>query len=270
MYDRQAQWATSEFSFGLMSPPPMSEVQLDMHAYPPHQAQPYLPPFQSAPHPPLFSPHIAPPFLYHGSPPPPEAFMPMPTDNFTVPSPLQVQDYWAYAGHHHNYTFSSQQMHTPSQPLRQVLEGFDSGATESGMQAHPPRRERRNGQSRNSTRWSHGSSFPGDCEAPAENNTKNQLNLDTIEGGGDTRTTVMIKNIPNKMSDRDLLDFIDRVCPRTIDFLYLRMDFQNGKLLVFSNGITTFSYRNFKGVMSVTPSLTLLQSKTCFILHVRS
>ena len=34
---------------------------------------------------------------------------------------------------------------------------------------------------------------------------------------------VMIKNIPNKMSDRHLIDFINDVCPRKIDFLYLRM-----------------------------------------------
>ncbi|TDL26263.1 hypothetical protein BD410DRAFT_813214 [Rickenella mellea] len=38
----------------------------------------------------------------------------------------------------------------------------------------------------------------------------------------------MIKNIPNKLSDRDLIEFIAKVCPRKIDFLYLRMDFQNG------------------------------------------
>lgn len=35
------------------------------------------------------------------------------------------------------------------------------------------------------------------------------------------------------MSDRDLLDFIERVCPRKIDFLYLRMDFQNGKSVTY-------------------------------------
>ncbi|KAK2463211.1 hypothetical protein APHAL10511_004866 [Amanita phalloides] len=57
---------------------------------------------------------------------------------------------------------------------------------------------------------------------------RNQLNLARIEDGQDTRTTVMIKNIPNKMSDRDLLNFIHKVCPRRIDFLYLRMDFKNG------------------------------------------
>jgi hypothetical protein len=57
---------------------------------------------------------------------------------------------------------------------------------------------------------------------------RNQLNLARIEDGQDTRTTVMIKNIPNKMSDRDLVAYIAGVCARKVDFLYLRMDFQNG------------------------------------------
>ncbi|TFK44789.1 hypothetical protein BDQ12DRAFT_35519 [Crucibulum laeve] len=57
---------------------------------------------------------------------------------------------------------------------------------------------------------------------------RNQLNLARIEEGLDTRTTVMVKNIPNKMSDKDLIAYIAKVCPRKIDFLYLRMDFQNG------------------------------------------
>ena len=65
----------------------------------------------------------------------------------------------------------------------------------------------------------------------AQVSEKNQLNIANIENGLDTRTTVMIKNIPNKMSDKDLMTFIDRVCPRRIDFLYLRMDFQNGEWL---------------------------------------
>ena len=60
-------------------------------------------------------------------------------------------------------------------------------------------------------------------------NERNQLNLTRIENGQDTRTTVMVKNIPNKMSDKDLIAYIGNVCPRRIDFLYLRMDFQNGE-----------------------------------------
>lgn len=65
---------------------------------------------------------------------------------------------------------------------------------------------------------------------PAANQTpeRNQLNIAKIEEGLDTRTTVMVKNIPNKMSDKDLVTYIGKVCPRRIDFLYLRMDFKNG------------------------------------------
>lgn len=64
--------------------------------------------------------------------------------------------------------------------------------------------------------------------APSGTPERNQLNLDRIQDGQDTRTTVMIKNIPNKMSDKDLVAYIGKVCPKKIDFLYLRMDFQNG------------------------------------------
>lgn len=57
---------------------------------------------------------------------------------------------------------------------------------------------------------------------------RNFLNIARIEDGLDTRTTVMIKNIPNKMTAKDLIQYIGDVCPRKIDFLYLRMDFKNG------------------------------------------
>ncbi|CAA7259119.1 unnamed protein product [Cyclocybe aegerita] len=74
-----------------------------------------------------------------------------------------------------------------------------------------------------------GSSSPGSLHAGAPGvHDRNQLNLARIEEGLDTRTTVMIKNIPNKMSDIDLLEYIGKICPRRIDFFYLRMDFQNG------------------------------------------
>jgi hypothetical protein len=72
-----------------------------------------------------------------------------------------------------------------------------------------------------------------ESSSPSE---RNQLNISQIEDGRDTRTTVMIKNIPNKMSDKDLIAFIGKVCPRKIDFLYLRMDFQNGILLPIMSG----------------------------------
>ena len=67
--------------------------------------------------------------------------------------------------------------------------------------------------------------YPSSPRAPPENN---QLDIRKIEQGLDTRTTVMIKNIPNKMTDKELIAYINKICPRRIDFLYLRMDFQNG------------------------------------------
>lgn len=71
--------------------------------------------------------------------------------------------------------------------------------------------------------------------ASSGQNERNQLNIARIEEGLDTRTTVMIKNIPNKMSDTDLTEYIGKVCPRRIDFLYLRMDFKNGKITPFQS-----------------------------------
>jgi hypothetical protein len=70
--------------------------------------------------------------------------------------------------------------------------------------------------------------YPAPGQAP-DVAAKNQLSVARIESGQDTRTTVMVKNIPNKMSDKDLVTYINKVCPRRIDFLYLRMDFQNGE-----------------------------------------
>lgn len=54
----------------------------------------------------------------------------------------------------------------------------------------------------------------------------NVMDLDRIECGSDPRTTCMIKNIPNKITDEMLFNFINEVCPRGFDFLYLRMDFK--------------------------------------------
>ncbi|KAJ1304810.1 hypothetical protein OPQ81_005945 [Rhizoctonia solani] len=56
---------------------------------------------------------------------------------------------------------------------------------------------------------------------------RNRVDLARIEAGLDTRTTIMLKNVPNKMSVKNLIDFIEVVTPRAIDFLYLRFDFQN-------------------------------------------
>ncbi|XP_059663336.1 protein MEI2-like 2 isoform X2 [Cornus florida] len=54
-----------------------------------------------------------------------------------------------------------------------------------------------------------------------------QLDLDKIICGEDTRTTLMIKNIPNKYTSKMLLAAIDENHRGTYDFLYLPIDFKN-------------------------------------------
>ncbi|OMJ89622.1 hypothetical protein SteCoe_8158 [Stentor coeruleus] len=64
---------------------------------------------------------------------------------------------------------------------------------------------------------------------PLEESEKNfyVIRLDIIASGRDTRTTVMIKNIPNKYTQRMLLQTIDKKFSGTYDFLYLPIDFKN-------------------------------------------
>ncbi|TRM69360.1 RNA recognition motif 2-domain-containing protein [Schizophyllum amplum] len=106
--------------------------------------------------------------------------------------------------------------HAPKAPYPFSDEGLLHEGAEGKRRTSPPRGLRRK----------HGpNSRSRDPGVTAEHN---QLNLDRIEQGLDTRTTVMIKNIPNKMKDTCLEEFIAKVCPRKIDFMYLRVDFSNG------------------------------------------
>ncbi|OMJ79372.1 hypothetical protein SteCoe_20618 [Stentor coeruleus] len=53
------------------------------------------------------------------------------------------------------------------------------------------------------------------------------IKLDFIKNGQDKRTTIMIKNIPNKYTQKMLIQAIDRNFTGTYDFLYLPIDFKN-------------------------------------------
>ncbi|XP_057480868.1 protein MEI2-like 4 isoform X1 [Actinidia eriantha] len=54
-----------------------------------------------------------------------------------------------------------------------------------------------------------------------------ELDIDRILHGEDHRTTLMIKNIPNKYTSKMLLTTIDEHCRGTYDFIYLPIDFKN-------------------------------------------
>ncbi|KAJ8567943.1 hypothetical protein K7X08_020665 [Anisodus acutangulus] len=60
-----------------------------------------------------------------------------------------------------------------------------------------------------------------------DNKKQYLLDLEKIMSGEDARTTLMIKNIPNKYTSKMLLAAIDETHKNTYDFLYLPIDFKN-------------------------------------------
>ncbi|KAM3302073.1 protein MEI2-like 2 isoform X1 [Capsicum chacoense] len=60
-----------------------------------------------------------------------------------------------------------------------------------------------------------------------DNKKQYLLDLEKIRSGEDARTTLMIKNIPNKYTSKMLLTAIDETHKNTYDFLYLPIDFKN-------------------------------------------
>ncbi|KAM0869572.1 hypothetical protein ACQ4PT_040598 [Festuca glaucescens] len=60
-----------------------------------------------------------------------------------------------------------------------------------------------------------------------ENKRQFELDIDCIAKGEDSRTTLMIKNIPNKYNCKLLLAVIDEDHRGTYDFVYLPIDFKN-------------------------------------------
>ncbi|GAB4839710.1 hypothetical protein Ancab_020420 [Ancistrocladus abbreviatus] len=61
----------------------------------------------------------------------------------------------------------------------------------------------------------------------SDNKKQYELDLDRILRGEDNRTTLMIKNIPNKYTSKMLMAAIDERHRGTYDFIYLPIDFKN-------------------------------------------
>ncbi|KAJ0969266.1 hypothetical protein J5N97_022143 [Dioscorea zingiberensis] len=68
-----------------------------------------------------------------------------------------------------------------------------------------------------------------DASATSQADMKKQyeLDIDRVVRGEDSRTTLMIKNIPNKYTSKMLLSAIDEYHRGTYDFIYLPIDFKN-------------------------------------------
>ncbi|KAG2702860.1 hypothetical protein I3760_06G110300 [Carya illinoinensis] len=66
-----------------------------------------------------------------------------------------------------------------------------------------------------------------DGSSQFENRKQFELDIDRIMRGEDNRTTLMIKNIPNKYTSKMLMAAIDERHPGSYDFIYLPIDFKN-------------------------------------------
>ena len=60
-----------------------------------------------------------------------------------------------------------------------------------------------------------------------ENRSQYVINLGRVRAAEDGRTTLMVKNIPNKYNQRMLLGMLDANFRGRYDFFYLPMDFKN-------------------------------------------
>ncbi|KAH3663769.1 hypothetical protein OGAPHI_005172 [Ogataea philodendri] len=67
------------------------------------------------------------------------------------------------------------------------------------------------------------SSTAGPSFVPSEN----KIDIAKIRSGQDQRTTLMIRNVPNKINHNELKEYIDLTSKNLYDFLYLRVDFEN-------------------------------------------
>lgn len=91
------------------------------------------------------------------------------------------------------------------------------------------------------------------------------INIDNILKGIDTRTTVMIRHIPNKYSYHNLLEEINTVCKDKYDFFYLPLDSENNCNLgyAFINFINSLHIVYFYNIFKSRKWLQFNSFKEC-------
>ncbi|XP_077250961.1 protein MEI2-like 2 [Tasmannia lanceolata] len=111
-----------------------------------------------------------------------------------------------------------------------------------------------------------------------------QLDLDKIVSGEDTRTTLMIKNIPNKYTSKMLLAAIDENHRGTYDFLYLPIDFKNkcnvgyafinmispSHIIPFYQAFNGKRWEKFNSEKVASLAYARIQGKTALVTHFQN
>ncbi|XP_023736886.1 protein MEI2-like 2 [Lactuca sativa] len=116
------------------------------------------------------------------------------------------------------------------------------------------------------------------------NNKQYQLDLDKIITGEDMRTTLMIKNIPNKYTSKMLLAAIDETHTGTYDFVYLPIDFKNkcnvgyafinmvspSHIISFYEAFNGKKWEKFNSEKVATLAYARIQGKVALITHFQN
>ncbi|KAM7260435.1 hypothetical protein ACFE04_016176 [Oxalis oulophora] len=111
-----------------------------------------------------------------------------------------------------------------------------------------------------------------------------QLDLGKIISGEDPRTTLMIKNIPNKYTSKMLLASIDETFRGTYDFLYLPIDFKNkcnvgyafinmlspSHIIQFYEAFNGRKWEKFNSEKVASIAYARIQGKTALVAHFQN
>ncbi|CAI2372822.1 unnamed protein product [Moneuplotes crassus] len=88
--------------------------------------------------------------------------------------------------------------------------------------------------------------FPPKKPKNAKNNYKDcRISLKAIRSGTDTRSSIMLKNIPNKYDQKSLLKELDLTTENKIDFFYLPIDFKNH----CNKGFAVINFREYTDII---------------------
>ncbi|XP_050376087.1 protein MEI2-like 1 isoform X2 [Argentina anserina] len=123
-------------------------------------------------------------------------------------------------------------------------------------------------------------------EANSHNADRKQyeLNIERILRGDDNRTTLMIKNIPNKYTSKMLLAVIDENCRGIYDFIYLPIDFKNKcnvgyafinmvdpqQIVPFFKAFNGKKWEKFNSEKVATLAYARIQGKAALIAHFQN
>ncbi|CAN6244466.1 unnamed protein product [Urochloa humidicola] len=118
----------------------------------------------------------------------------------------------------------------------------------------------------------------------SDNKRQYELDVDRIMRGEDLRTTLMIKNIPNKYTSKMLLAAIDEGHKGTYDFIYLPIDFKNKcnvgyafinmtnpqHIIPFYQSFNGKKWEKFNSEKVASLAYARIQGKTALIAHFQN